>query len=129
MVSNYPNILRGDYDINGRVMYFRSKWEADYALYLDFLKKHKKIKGWRYEPRFFDFPVKHGTTRYLPDFEVEENNGELVYHEVKGYMDSKSKTKLKRMAKYYPKVKIILIGKAEMKAIAKYDKLIKVKKV
>ena len=37
------------------------------------------------------------------------NDDSEEFWEVKGYMDSKSKTKLKRMAKYYPDVKLVLI--------------------
>lgn len=106
-------------------MYFRSKWEANYALYLDFLKKQKVIKDWKYEVEWFEFPIKHGTTRYLPDFRVEENDGTFVYHEVKGYMTSKSKVQLSRMAKFHPKVKLLLIDKDGMKALNQYRKLLK----
>lgn len=41
--GKYGNIMRGYYDINGKSMFFRSKWEANYALYLDFLIKAKQI--------------------------------------------------------------------------------------
>lgn len=121
----YENIQRGNYGIDGKEYYFRSKWEANYALYLAFLKKQGQIKEWQYEPRFFDFPVAHGTTRYLPDFSVTNNDGSEEYHEVKGFMDAKSKTKLKRMAKYYPTTKVVLIDKEFMKALKRYEKLLK----
>lgn len=121
----YESIQRGEYLIGDREMYFRSKWEANYALYLNFLVKQKAIKGWMYEPQMFEFPVKHGTTRYMPDFKIENNDGTFEFHEVKGYMDSKSKTKLKRMAKYHPKVKVVLIDGEFMKSLNKYKKLLK----
>lgn len=102
----------GDYENSKGTMYFRSKWEANYALYLDFLIKNKQIRDWEYEAAFFTFDkIRHGTTRYMPDFKVTNNNGSIEYHEIKGYMDARSKTKLKRMAKYYPQVKLILIEK------------------
>ena len=53
--------------------------------------------------------IKFGTRSYRPDFKIYNNNGTIEYHEVKGYMDAKSKTKIKRMAKYYPKIKLIII--------------------
>jgi len=121
----FENVQRGEYDINGKVMYFRSKWEVNYALYLDFLKKNKQIRDWKYEVKVFEFPVKHGTTRYLPDFQVEENNGDIVYHEVKGYMTSKAKTQLSRMKKYYPEIKVLLIDQEQIKALNKFKKLLK----
>lgn len=33
----------------------------------------------------------------------------MIYHEVKGWMDDRSKTKIKRMRIYYPDVKLIVI--------------------
>ena len=53
--------------------------------------------------------IMRGTRSYLPDFRVTEINGDIAYHEIKGWMDDRSKTKIKRMAKYYPEVKLIVI--------------------
>ena len=121
----YEHIQRGEYLIGKRgVMYFRSKWEANYALYLEFLKGQGEIQDWHYESKMFDFPIPHGVTRYMPDFEVVEKDGSITYREVKGYLDSRSKTKLKRMAKYYPKVKLIVEGAEQMRVLNKYKKLL-----
>lgn len=110
----------GDYENSKGTMYFRSKWEANYALYLDFLVKNRQIAEWEYEAQYFEFDkIRHGTTRYLPDFKVTLLNGKFEYHEVKGYMDSRSKTKLKRMAKYHPEIKLILIDGDAYKDIKK----------
>lgn len=117
--TGYANIKRGYYDINGDTMYFRSKWEANYALYLDFLIDHKEIIKWEFEPDTFIFDaIKLGTRSYTPDFKVFTKHGH-EYHEVKGYMDSKSKTKLKRFAKYYPDEKLLLIDSSEYNLIKK----------
>lgn len=111
---SYPNVKRGNYDINGTEFYFRSMWEANYALYLDFLIDCKQIVKWEYETDVFIFEkIQFGTRSYRPDFKVFNLDGSIEYHEVKGYMDSRSETKLKRMAKYYPKVKILLIRRQE----------------
>lgn len=108
--GSYSNVQRGEYDINGTTIYFRSKWEANYALYLDFLIDHKEIYKWEFEPDTFMFEaIKLGTRSYTPDFKVFLTPDKFEYHEVKGYMDSKSKTKLKRFAKYYPEHKLVLI--------------------
>ncbi len=125
--SCYPNIQRGNYDINGTEMYFRSKWEANYALYLDFLVDHKQIIKWEYESDVFIFEqIKYGTRSYRPDFKLFNLNGSIEYHEIKGYMDSKSRTKLKRMAKYYPEIKLILVQRDEyMHLIKQLGKLLK----
>lgn len=105
--------------------YVRSAWEANYARYLRFLKEQGEIADWEYEPQTFVF---HGVTRnplsYTPDFKVTENDGTVVFHEVKGWMDSASRSRLKRMAKFYPDVKIIVIGEAEYKALGKWRGLI-----
>lgn len=118
--SGYANIQRGYYDINGTTLYFRSKWEANYALYLDFLIDHKEIYKWEFEPDTFIFEViKLGTRSYTPDFKVFLTPELFEYHEVKGFMDSRSKTKLKRFKKYYPQHKLLLIDGPQYNAIKK----------
>lgn len=97
-------------EVGGRRIYFRSKAEANYGRYLQWLKDQGQIKGWEHENKTFWFEeIKRGVRSYLPDFEVTENNGSVAYHEVKGWMDPRSKTKLKRMIIYHPNVKIVLI--------------------
>ena len=104
---------QGQYECSKGSVYFRSKWEANYALYLDWLIAQKKIKDWEYESETFFFDkIKLGTRSYRPDFKIFNLDGSVQYDEVKGYLDSKSKTKLKRMAKYFPQVKVVLIEKA-----------------
>lgn len=105
-------------NIGGIDKYYRSIWEANYARYLQWLKERGEIKDWKHEPKTFWFEdIKRGTRSYLPDFLVTENNGSESYHEVKGWMDDRSKTKIKRMAKYYPEIKLIVIQAKEYKAI------------
>lgn len=110
-------------DLGGR--YFRSAWEANYCRYLNFLVAQQSIAGWEYEPQTFVF---HGVTRgeisYTPDFKVFDFDGSHEWHEVKGWMDAKSKAKLNRMAKFYPDERIIVIGKDEYKAVKKWASLI-----
>lgn len=106
------------HDLGG--MYFRSSWEANYARYLNWLAAQGEIQGWRFEAVTFRFDgIKRGTHTYTPDFEVTENDGRVIFHEVKGWMDAKSKTRLKRMKKYYPKVSVIVIGEKEYREISK----------
>jgi hypothetical protein len=126
----YDNIYRGTYLVGGKELYFRSGWEYKYALYLEWLKNKKEIKDWSFEPRIFNFSgvkgkrdIVHGTTRYIPDFEIINNNGKVEYHEVKGRMDSKSKTKIRRFQEYYPEYKFVLIEAEFMKALKRNEKL------
>lgn len=97
-------------EIGGKRFYARSKWEHNYACFLEFCKNKGLIIEWHHEPREWWFEsIKRGVRSYKPDFEITLLNGEFELHEVKGYLDSKSKTKLARMAKYYPNVKIRLV--------------------
>ena len=99
-------------EIGGKRNFYRSKWEYRYALYLEFMKKHKHILEWEHEPKTFWFEgIKRGTNNYKPDFFVTFPSGNTEWKEVKGYMDAKSATKLKRMAKYFPDEKIRVVGK------------------
>jgi len=110
--SCYAHIQRGNYDCSKGSHYFRSKWEANNALFLDYLITKGEIVSWDYESRTFVFDkINFGTRSYTPDFEVTLPNGTIEYHEVKGHMDSRSKTKLKRMLKYYPEIKLVLIDR------------------
>ena|SRR3990167_2242656 len=125
--NGYSRGKMGHYDINGKDIFFRSLWEANYALYLDFLIKKKEIKSWEFEVDTFWFEkIKRGVRSYKPDFKVVTNSGGIIYHEVKGWMDKKSATKIKRMAKYYPKVKLVVIDSDSYKDIkSKMGKLLK----
>lgn len=100
--------------------YFRSSWEANWARYLNWLISLGEIKSWEYEVDTFEFmEIKRGARFYTPDFKVFARDGSFVYHEVKGWMDPTSKTKLKRMTKYYPEVKVILIDRPYYRDVAK----------
>src|ERR1700677_1749865 len=95
--------MRGWYTIAGRKIYFRSKWEWKFALWLQSLKEKGLILEWEHEPKTFWFnEIKRGTRSYLPDFRVSMLDGFQYWIEVKGYMDAKSATKIKRFRKYYP---------------------------
>lgn len=101
-------------------IYVRSSWEANWARYLNFLKKHGEIQDWVYEPETFEFAgIKRGSKFYTPDFLVIEKDGSRVYYEIKGYMDAQSKTKLRRMKKYHPNIKIIVVEKKQYYAVAR----------
>ncbi|AIM37397.1 hypothetical protein KO02_12365 [Sphingobacterium sp. ML3W] len=115
------------YVFNGKKhIYLKSLYEINFCHYLNFLLQHKAIQDWEYEPDTFWFEnIKRGTNNYLPDFRVLENNGEFTYYEVKGYMDKKSATKIKRMAKYHPDIKLILVDKPVYEDIKKKRGIIK----
>lgn len=110
----------GWYEVNGSKFFFRSKWEHNYALILEIWRQFGAVHAWEYEPDTFWFEkIKRGVRSYTPDFKVTWPNGSTEYHEVKGWMDDKSKTKLKRMAKYHPKIKMVVIESRDYKALVK----------
>lgn len=117
------NISRGTWkagwrEIGGKRNFYRSRWEANYARYLEWLKTGGHITEWEHEPETFWFEqIKRGTRSYLPDFRVWENDGSSALHEVKGWMDQRSRTTLSRMKKYHPHENIMLIDGAQYRAI------------
>jgi hypothetical protein len=106
----HQDVARGWREIGGKRIYFRSKWECNYSRYLEYQKENKLILDWFHEPQTFWFEkIKRGCRSYLPDFKVINLDSSVIWFEVKGYYDAKSKTKIKRFAKYYPEETLILI--------------------
>ena len=106
----FGNIKQGWHIIGGKRLFLRSNWEANYAKYLEWLKEKKEIQNWEYEADVFFFEkIKSGTTSYRPDFKIFNKNGSVEYHEIKGWMTPRSKTQLKRMKKYHPNIKLVLV--------------------
>jgi hypothetical protein len=149
-----PKPVAGSHRVGGRYVSgtkkgLGNKWERNYAAYLDFLVDGESITAWQREPVTFWFckigkqlkgehvepndvilkrakgGVVRGVRSYKPDFRIVNIDGSICYHEVKGFLDKQSKTKLKRMEKYYPDVKIRVVTSKNMREIAKWSKLIK----
>ncbi len=72
----------------------RSNWEANFAR----ISSLYEIE-YEFEPRVFTFPVKRGTKGYTPDFYYSKTQ---EWIEIKGFLDEKSKIKIKRFKRYYP---------------------------
>lgn len=127
--SRFGNIRtkgkKGKVAIGGKTFFARSSWEANIGAYFEFLKNKGEIKDWEHEPKEFWFEaIKRGTRSYLPDFRITRNNDTVYYIEVKGYMDAKSKTKLKRMKKYHPSVELEVLGKTRYNDIKRFSRSI-----
>ena len=121
---SYQHIQAGWYiNVNTRI-WMKSKWERNYSFYLEWLVSLGEIQDWEYEPDEFEFPIKRGTRFYKPDFRITNNDGSVEYHEVKGHWTQKATTQVKRFRKYYPELKLVIIGKDEYKAIAEKSALI-----
>ena len=105
-------------DLGGQ--FFRSSWEANYARFLNWLKAAGEIRCWEYEADTFWFEaIRRGVRSYTPDFKVTDATGAIYYVEVKGWMDPKSATKIKRMAKYHPSIDFRVVDAKAYKALAR----------
>ena len=113
-------------EIGGINKYYRSRWEANYARVLEYMKSVGEIALWEHEPTTFWFEgIKRGCRSYLPDFRVTRLDGSIYFAEIKGWVDARSITKLKRMKKYHPSIELVVLYTKEYKNIEKvYSKLI-----
>lgn len=102
-------------------IYFRSVREANVARYLEWLRLRGEITAWGYEVDTFYFDgIRRGCVSYRPDFKVWPSDGMPPYFiEVKAWMDQKSATKLRRMAKYHPDVRVDLMDRAAYAELAR----------
>lgn len=108
-----------------RWYWIRSRWEVNIMCYLEYLQNIGEIKEWEYETETFYFDgIKRGTNNYKPDFPVTNNDDQKEYWEVKGFMDKKSATKLKRMAKYHPAIKMVLVDQKRYQNISQNARFI-----
>ena len=108
--NKYKSVNTERVTANGRVIKFRSKLEAKWSRYLDLLIRDGEIKYYDYEPFYFEFPeIRHGVTRYKPDFKIYLPDGSVRWEELKGCLNPKSLTRIRRFAKYYPFEKLHLI--------------------
>lgn len=91
--------------IGGVKNYYRSKWEANYARYLQALKENGIILSWEHEPdSFLLYSQKGNPMKYVPDFKVFRKVDDKIYynyHEVKGWNDERSKSKISEFKKMY----------------------------
>ncbi len=88
---------------------YHSKKEAEYAMILDDMVKHKEIDSW--EPQFtlkLDVNGKH-ICNYIADFKVIKNKKYIEIRETKGYFTDTAKIKWRLAQALYPKYKFILI--------------------
>lgn len=124
--NSYSRTKSGTITIGGKKIFVRSAWEANIAAYFEFLKNKKEITDWEYEPKTFWFEeIKRGVRSYKPDFLITKNDMSQYWVEVKGWMDDKSKTKIKRFAKYYPNEKMEILDKKRYDVIKKSAGVIK----
>ena len=98
--------------IGDQKIYARSLWEARYASWLQYQKERGWIYDWKHEPKTFWFDgIRRGCVSYKPDFQVFTDADHWYWIEVKGWMDPKSKTKIRRFKKYFPKEELRIVDK------------------
>lgn len=104
--------------IGGKEYFYKSQQEKKWANYLQLLKDLGEITDWFYEPAgnfpaggtFWFLNIKRGVRSYKPDFKITlSSRPDAIWHEVKVHLVGKDITKFRRMAKYYPNEKLILV--------------------
>ena len=101
-------------------VHYRSKWERNVARYLNELVRRGLLVRVTFEEETMWFPaVSRGVRSYTPDFKCTRPDGTFYYVEVKGWMDPKSKTKLKRAKLYYPDREIQVVNAATYNKLCK----------
>lgn len=109
----------------------RSKLEANHGRLLkaegyEFWphKKEPPLTGrfFRYEGRRFEFEIRRKSDNalrkvetYLPDYEVW-TDGKYHLEEAKGYMDARSKRKIRLMAERFPEIPLAVVTQKELDA-------------
>lgn len=89
---------------------YRSKWEADYARYLESLQHAKLIADFEYEPEKLEIGV---GAKYTPDFRVTRLDGSREWREVKGYRREAAMVRIKAAALRFPGDRFVLVTKAD----------------
>ena len=108
-----------------------SNYEYNYAQYLDYLLRHKKIKYWFRNTTRLPLSRKivcrgRVLKTYTPDFWIITNKDKLELHEVKGWMNDRSIKIINQLKKDYKDIKTVIIDKREMlKLQNKYKSVLK----
>jgi hypothetical protein len=128
--SNYAKTKKGIRDDVHPNAFFRSATEANVARIFELLKVE-----WKFEERVFTFNGRQKRPfQYIIDFEIIKANKKLKeigldvgFIEVKGWMDSRSRSKIRCLKKYYPEefkdTTVILYSKSAKKAIEFCEKV------
>lgn len=83
-----------------------NKTEADYATLLDLRKQGGEIHSWQFEA--IRLRMADGAF-YKPDFLVQDVNGYLELHEVKGHWREAAKVRIKVAAALYPMFRFVVV--------------------
>jgi len=83
-----------------------NKLETRYSLHLDYQKELKLVDNWKYEAAKLRLAYK---TFYTPDFMVQLTNGQIEFHETKGFLRDDAAAKIKVAASIFPMFRFKLV--------------------
>jgi len=102
---------------DGKSIKFRSKAEYNWALYCQFRKELDPkddgyLREWGYELQRIEFDGNDRAPRsYLPDFWITEAGGRVHIEEVKGFLDSPTRSKCRKWFNERPEpIHLILVS-------------------
>ena len=120
----YANVNSGWYQIGGLWTYFRAGWEYKFAVILEHWLYMNVISSWEHEPRFFEFDgVKHGVTRYKPDFCAHWRDNGATWYEVKGRLNSGDLKKIKLFREQYDQETLVIVDQKWFRVHPQYKNL------
>lgn len=88
---------------------YASSWEREYADILETQRAHRELRRWQYESITLRLAIK---ATYTPDFLIENWDGSLEFHEVKGFQRPVGMLKLKVAARQFLMFRFLLVTKA-----------------
>jgi len=99
---------------------YRSKWEALYAVDLDYQKSAGDIIEWLYEPITFKLTEativegkRHRAITYTPDFVCWLPNGRMRCIEIKGYRNTQAINRYKLAKDKFRRIEFVMIKRAQ----------------
>lgn len=85
---------------------FKSNWEFNIALLLEYLKMIGDIDYWKYEFDVFNFPDnEYFILSYTTDFTIYKNDEKHII-ELKGWFDERSRKKIELVNRFFPEEKV-----------------------
>lgn len=125
----YGRPAAGERDIDGQRRWVASRMEAN--LWRLFCYQRDRLRMWRevtFQPAALDFTrprpalrlpeIRHGTTRYRPDFRLVDPEGAVVYVEARPYLDRLARIRLARARRYFPECGFRVITTREYQEFA-----------
>lgn len=91
---------------------YRSKLEASVAESLKRMKKKRWFKKVSYEEDIFSYFIDYD---YHPDFKITRRDGSIFYIEVKGYLDTITRRKMRSVKECHPEMELYFLFPKEAK--------------